>query len=120
MSEDCIFCKIANGDIPVKRIYENDNFFSIPDANPQVKGHTLVISKKHFETILDMPLSLGSELLDCIKKTSLKLIDDFQFEGFNILNNNFEVSGQTVKHVHFHIMPRKKQDNVNWKDIFSA
>ena len=120
MSEDCIFCKIANGEIPAKRIYENDNFFSIPDANPQVKGHTLIISKKHFETVLDMPLSLGSELLDCIKKTSFILIKEEGFEGFNILNNNFEASGQTVKHVQFHIMPIKKQDNVNWKDIFSA
>ena len=110
MSEDCIFCKIANGDIPVKRIYENDNFFSIPDANPQVKGHTLVISKKHFETTLDLPDSLGAELLDCIKKTSLILVKKYNAEGFNVLNNSFEVAGQIVKHVHFHIFPRKKND----------
>ncbi len=110
MNSDCIFCKIANGEISSKRIYENDNFFSIPDANPVLKGHSLVISKKHFETILDMPNNLCSELLDCIKKTTMKLIMKYDAGGFNILNNNFEVAQQIVKHVHFHIIPRKKDD----------
>ena len=110
MNEECVFCKIAKGEIPEKRIYENDNFFSILDANPVVEGHSLVISKKHFETILDMSSSLGHELLDCIKHTSLKLIKDFNAEGFNVINNNFEVAQQIVKHVHFHIIPRKKDD----------
>ena len=110
MVDDCVFCKIAKGEIPAKRIYENDNFFSILDANPCTKGHSLVISKKHFETMLDMPSSLGHELLDCIKHTSLRLMNDFNAEGFNVINNNFEVAGQIVKHVHFHIIPRKKGD----------
>ena len=111
MVYDCIFCKIANKEISAKRIYENDNFFSILDANPVVEGHSLVISKKHFETVLDMPSSLGHELLDCIKHTSLKLMKDFNAEGFNVVNNNFEVAQQIVKHVHFHIIPRKKSDD---------
>lgn len=110
--KDCIFCKIARGEIPVKRIYENDNFFSIPDAKPIIKGHSLVISKKHFETTLDMPSTLGTELLDCIKKTSLKLMERNKSEGFNLLNNNFEIAGQVVKHIHFHILPRKKGDGL--------
>lgn len=108
---DCIFCKIARKEIEVdKIIYENDNFLSIPDANPVVEGHSLIISKKHFETTLDMPNSLGSELLDCIKKTATILIKEQKAEGFNIMNNNFESAGQIVKHVHFHIVPRKKND----------
>ncbi len=110
MNSDCIFCKIASGEISAKIIYENDNFFSIPDANPKVNGHSLIISKKHFETILDMPNSLCPELLDCIKKTALKLMKENNAEGFNIINNNFEVAQQVVKHVHFHIIPRKKND----------
>jgi histidine triad (HIT) family protein len=110
MNSDCIFCKIANGEIFSKRIYENDNFFSIPDSNPEVKGHSLIISKKHFETILDIPNSLCPELLDCIKKTAMKLMKENNVEGFNIINNNFEVAGQVVKHVHFHIFPRRKDD----------
>jgi len=112
MIKDCVFCKIANGEIPSKRIYENDNFFSIPDANQQVGGHSLVISKKHFETILDLPSTLGTELLDCIKKTTIKLIEEHESEGFNIVNNNFECAGQIVKHVHFHILPRNEGDKV--------
>lgn len=111
---NCIFCKIAEKDILVERIYENDNFFSIIDANPIVKGHSLVISKKHFETILDLPSSLGLDLLDCIKKTSLRLIKD-GVEGFNVVNNNFEAAGQVIKHVHFHILPRKKDDGMKGK-----
>lgn len=109
---DCIFCKIASGEIPKKRIYENDNFFSFLDQNQDIEGHALIISKKHFETILDMPSSLGQELLDCIKKTSLKLIDETKAEGFNVLSNNFESAGQIVNHVHFHILPRMKGDGV--------
>jgi len=111
--ENCIFCKIANKEIPVEKIiYENDNFFSIPDANPITKGHTLIISKKHFETILDMPNSLSPELLDCIKKTALQIVKETDSEGFNVLANTFEVAGQVVKHVHFHIIPRKKDDGL--------
>jgi histidine triad (HIT) family protein len=112
MKEDCIFCKMSNGEIPVDKIYENDNFFSIPDKNQQVEGHTLVISKKHYETVLDLPSTLGMELLDCIKKTSAKLINKHKSEGFNIVQNNFETAGQVVKHVHFHILPRRKGGKV--------
>ena len=110
MEEDCVFCKIAKGEVPSEKIYENDNFFSIPDANPAIDGHSLIISKKHFETVLDIPNSLGSELLDCIKKTALKLIEEKKAEGFNVVNNSFECAGQIVNHVHFHIFPRRKDD----------
>lgn len=111
MVKDCIFCKIASGEIPSEKIYENDNFFSIPDANQQIDGHSLVISKKHFETFLDLPSTLGMEFIDCIKKTTIKLIEKHKFEGFNIVSNNFESAGQVVKHIHIHILPRKK----GWK-----
>ena len=108
--EDCVFCKIVKGEIQVEKIYENDNFFSIADANPEVEGHSLVISKKHFETILDMPNSFGNELLDCVNRTALILMEKYNAEGFNVTNNNFEVAGQIVHHAHFHILPRKKSD----------
>ena len=108
--DECIFCKIVKEEIPCDKIYENDNFLSIPDASPIVEGHTLVIPKKHFDTILDLPDSLGPELLDCIKKTSLILMKKYDVGGFNVMNNNFEVAGQIVKHVHFHIFPRKKNE----------
>jgi len=110
MKTNCVFCDISSGKIPSKRIYENDNFFSILDLSPQVKGHALVISKKHFENILDLPSSISSELLDCVKKTFFILNKDFKAEGFNLVSNNFEVAGQVIKHVHFHILPRKNGD----------
>lgn len=108
--KDCVFCKIAEGEIASEKIYENNNFFSTLDASPKVEGHTLVISKKHFENILDLPKMLGPELLDCIKETAIILMKKYDAEGFNVINNNFEVAGQVVKHVHFHILPRKKGD----------
>ncbi len=110
---DCIFCKIASGEIPAKKIYENENFFSILDLNQDIKGHALIISKKHFTTLLEMPNSLGSELLNCIKTTSLKLMEEHKADGFNLISNNFESAGQIVKHVHFHILPRTKGDRLN-------
>lgn len=111
--DDCVFCKISKGEIPSEKIYENDNFFSVSDIEPYVEGHSLVISKKHFETVLDLPSSIGQELLDCIKKTSLKLIEKFKSDGFNLVQNNFEAAEQVVKHVHFHILPRNKDDGLN-------
>lgn len=116
----CVFCKIAKGEISAERIYENDSFFSISDAHPAVSGHSLVISKKHFCNSLDIPSSLGSELLDCIKKTAVILMKKYSAEGFHIVNNNFEAGGQSVNHIHFHILPRKKGDGANWAEILSG
>jgi len=107
---DCIFCKISRGEIPSEKIFENENFFSIFDISPKVKGHCLIISKKHFENSLDMPASLGSEFLDCVKKTSLKILKEYECSGFNLIQNNFESAGQVVKHFHAHILPRKNDD----------
>lgn len=110
MLDDCIFCRIASGKIPVSKVYENGNFFSVPDISPIIKGHSLIISKQHFETTLDLPDDLAVELLDCIKKTVAKLMKENNADGFNILNNNFESAGQVVKHFHLHLLPRKKDD----------
>lgn len=107
---DCIFCKIAKGEIPSEKIYEDDNFFVIKDINPKVKGHSIIIPKKHYKTILDMPGSLGNEMLDAVKKVSLKLIKDGKAGGFNLLINTYEVAGQVVPHFHIHILPRKRDD----------
>jgi histidine triad (HIT) family protein len=112
MTNECVFCKIASGEIPVEKIYENKNFFSFPDANPQTKGHSLIISKKHFNNVLDLPEILGKDLIDCIKNTSITLMKKYNATGFNIINNNFESAGQLVKHFHIHIIPRKKDDGL--------
>ena len=105
---------MAKEEVPKGVIYENDNFFSILDINPVVKGHALVISKKHFENILEVPSSAGTELLDCIKRTALKILGDSNEKatGFNVVVNTFEDAGQVIKHFHLHILPRKKNDGV--------
>jgi len=108
----CVFCDIVSGKISSgKFIYENENFFSIYDNNPEVEGHALVISKKHFETVLDLPNTMGGELLGAIKNTTLILIKKYNLEGFNVLSNNKKVGGQAVPHVHFHLIPRRKDDS---------
>jgi histidine triad (HIT) family protein len=109
--EECVFCKFSQEKIP-ERIYENRNFFSILDINQKIQGHALIISKKHFENVLEMPATLGSELLDCIKNTSLKLMEKYHASGFNIVNNTFETAGQIVKHAHFHVLPRREEDGL--------
>jgi len=115
--EDCIFCKIVKGEIPSEKVYEDDNFISILDINPETQGHTLVMPKNHFKTLLNVPSSLGNEFLEAIKNTSLKLIDKHKADGFNIVFNNYEIAGQEVGHVHAHIMLRKKGDEMKLKMI---
>lgn len=110
--DGCIFCKIVSGEIPSKKVYEDDNFIGILDINQVADGKTLFIPKKHYKTILDIPSSLGNEMLDGIKKITLKLINEGKAEGFNLLMNNFEVAGQVVPHAHIHILPRKKGDGL--------
>ena len=113
MKDNCIFCQIAKGkNSSEKIIWSNDNFFSIPAKNPLTDGHSLVISKKHFLTVLDMPSTIGGELLECIKNTAIKIMKEKNISGFNVINNNFESAGQLVNHVHFHIIPRKKGDGL--------
>jgi len=107
MEEDCIFCKMVNGDVPVTEVYDDDNFFAFLDNNPLVEGHTLIIPKRHYNTVLDMPSSLGGELLDAIKKVGFDLIKEGKAESINLA-----VIGEDVKHAHVHVIPRKDGDGV--------
>ena len=110
--EDCIFCKIVRGEILSKKIYEDNNFIAILDINPVGEGHSLVIPKKHFRNLLDFPSTLGTELLDALKKVSLNLIKEYKADGINMGINNEESAGQVVFHTHFHLLPRKKGDGI--------
>ena len=109
MTEDCVFCKIIAGKIKAEIIDDtNDNFIVMNDANPVAEGHCLIIPRKHYETVLDMPASLGTELLDLAKKHSLRLIDEKKAEGIKLVNNNFKAGGQIVPHFNLHIIPEKE------------
>ena len=113
----CIFCKIINGEIKADIVYSDDNFIGILDINPEMLGHTLIFPKKHFETILDTPSSLGNEFLDAIKKVSLNLVKEGKAEGFNIIFNINKIAGQEVPHVHAHILPRRNDDGIKVKVV---
>jgi histidine triad (HIT) family protein len=108
----CVFCKIVKGDVKSEKVAECDNFFAILDIKPKTKGHVLVISKKHFVTLLDIPDRLGSELISFIKKISSEMLGKKIGDGFNVLMNNLRVAGQVVEHAHFHILPRKEGDKL--------
>lgn len=108
--KDCIFCKIARGEIKSEMILEDDNFFVIKDIKPKTKGHCLVIPKNHFETFLEIPPALSEELFDITQETIKKVMTEEKADGYNIIMNNHEVAGQVVKHAHIHIIPRYKKD----------
>jgi histidine triad (HIT) family protein len=105
--EECVFCKIVKGDIPAKKVADEENFIVINDAHPASEGHCLIIPKKHYETVFDLPSSLGSELLSIAKKQGLRLIKEGKAEGIKLVSNNYEPAGQLVKHFHLHIIPHK-------------
>jgi len=108
----CIFCKIATGEIPSKIIYSSENTIAFLDIAPRSKGHTLVITKKHYEKFEEVPNEILCELMESIKIV-LEKLKPLNYDGYNILNNNGVVAGQEIPHVHFHIIPRYKNEIKN-------
>lgn len=111
--KDCVFCKIARRELPADIVYESANFMAFPDVRPRTEGHTIIITKKHYANIIEMPESLGSEMLEAIKKV-FEIRAKQGAEGFNLIMNNFPVAGQIVMHAHIHLLPRRKEDNLNF------
>jgi len=110
--EDCIFCKIVNGEIPCQKVYENDKILAFLDISPIHKGHTLVIPKEHHENILDIPDETLAELAKTAKKVSKAVKKATNADGFNVTQNNGAAAGQAVFHFHLHIIPRFKDDGL--------
>lgn len=113
----CIFCKIINGDIPSKKVYEDKDVLAILDISQATKGHTLVIPKKHYENILDIDSKDYLAVMDKVRELSKKIVTNLGAEGANILNNCNEVAGQSVMHFHVHIIPRYKKDDLKLEFI---
>ena len=93
-NQNCIFCQISQNKIPADRTFDDENFFAILDNKPKTTGHTLIIPKKHYKTMFDLPTTLGNELLDAIKKVSFNLIKKHKAEGINIAINTGAAAGQ--------------------------
>lgn len=115
--ENCIFCKLANGDIPTATLYEDEDFRVILDASPASKGHALIIPKEHYVNLYELSDELASKVLVLAKKMITKLTEVLGCDGYNIVQNNGEAAGQTVFHFHLHMIPRYKDDGVgiSWK-----
>lgn len=115
MKEDCIFCKIANGEIPSATLYEDEDFRVILDLGPASKGHALILPKMHAANIYEMPEELVGKAFMLAKKMAGILTEGLKCDGFNILQNNGEMAGQTVFHFHIHLIPRYQGDQVKVK-----
>lgn len=115
--KDCIFCKIAAGEIPSATLYEDDDFRVILDLGPASKGHALIIPKEHYRNLYDIDDELASKAIVLAKKMVNKMTDVLGCDGYNIVQNNEEAAGQTVFHFHMHLIPRYEGDGVGltWK-----
>ncbi|MDO4621350.1 MAG: HIT family protein [Eubacteriales bacterium] len=114
---DCIFCKIAAGDIPSATIYEDDEFRVILDLGPATKGHALILPKQHYKDITELPEDLAGKAMILAKKIVTCMMEAIPCDGYNIVQNNGEPAGQTVFHFHMHLIPRYVGDHagVTWK-----
>lgn len=117
MSADCVFCKIAQGEIPSVKIYEDECVLAFLDIAPLSDGHTLVIPKKHFEKMDEMPGQTIAEVAKRLPKIAEAIINALDCDGYNLLCNRSRAAGQLVDHVHFHLIPRSEGDGVftEWK-----
>ena len=117
MNNDCIFCKIANGEIPSKTVYEDENFRVILDLGPATKGHALILPKVHYANLFELPEDTAAAAMKVAKKLSAQMVENLGADGLNLVQNNGEAAGQTVKHFHLHLIPRYTDDgqNILWK-----
>ena len=104
--EDCIFCKIARGDIPCTSVFESEELIAFLDISPVNKGHTLLVPKAHMETLFDMPAGIGETLFAAMKQVGSAVMKATGAEGLNVVQNNYSAAGQQVPHVHWHLIPR--------------
>ena len=114
---DCIFCKIANGEIPSATLYEDEDFRVILDLGPASKGHALILPKAHAANIYEISDDMAAKAMIRAKKMATKMTEALKCDGFNIVQNNGEPAGQTVFHFHMHLIPRYEGDQVGitWK-----
>ena len=113
---NCIFCKIANGEIPSSTVYEDEDFRVILDLGPAAKGHALILQKEHFNDVTELDPKIAAKVLPLGAKLGTAMKKSLGCAGFNLVQNNGEAAGQTVHHFHMHIIPRYEggPDMVNW------
>lgn len=114
--EKCIFCKIAAGEIPSATLYEDEEFRVILDLGPAAKGHALILPKAHYANLYEIPDETAAKAMKLAKKMAEAMTKALNCDGFNLVQNNGEVAGQTVFHFHMHLIPRYKGDGagITW------
>ena len=114
--EDCIFCKIASGEIPSKTLYEDEDFRVILDLGPATKGHALILPREHAADLFELPEETAAEVLVLAKRIAARMRERLHCDGMNLVQNNGEAAGQTVSHFHLHLIPRYQDDGqkINW------
>lgn len=114
--DNCIFCKIANGEIPSKTLYEDEKFRVILDLGPAAKGHALILPKSHYANLYEFPEDMAAQAMILAKRMMAKMTDKLNCDGFNLMQNNGETAGQTVFHFHMHLIPRYNNDGqkIGW------
>lgn len=106
VDKDCIFCKIANGEIPSASIYEDEMFKVILDLGPASKGHALILPKEHYKDVSELDSEVAAKVLPLAGRVGMAMRKSLHCAGFNLVQNNGEAAGQTVFHFHVHIIPR--------------
>jgi len=110
---DCIFCKIALNDIPAVKVYEDSEFLAFLDIKPVRPGHTLVISKAHYDRFDVAPPEAAGQLWQVVQKVATAIVRATQAQGYNATINNGRAAGQVVDHVHVHVIPRMAKDGLS-------
>lgn len=120
--ENCIFCKIANGEIPSKSIYEDEDFNVILDLGPATRGHALILPKEHAANLFELPDETAQKIMVLAKKLGRQMMENLKADGLNLVQNNGEAAGQTVHHFHLHLIPRYQDDgqHILWEPKESA
>ena len=111
-NENCIFCKILNGDIPSAKLYEDENFAIILDVGPASFGHALLLPKDHYANLFEMPDELIGKAMSIAKVWGEKIVKALGADGLNLVQNNGPAAGQTVFHFHMHLIPRYENDDL--------
>ncbi|MCE5186672.1 MAG: HIT family protein [Planctomycetaceae bacterium] len=117
MNAECIFCKIVSGQIPCTKVFENEHLLAFLDIHPAAQGHTLVVSKRHYDRIDRSDPQTLAEIAKALPKLTAAVQKAAGADGYNVLCNNGPAAGQAVEHLHFHIIPRRAGDGVMkaWK-----
>ncbi len=106
----CIFCKIAAGEIPSVTVYEDDQVRAILDLGPANEGHTLILPKAHYKDATEAPAELLGHMMQTAARIGRAQMKAFGYDGFNLVQNNGEAAGQSVFHLHLHVIPRRAGD----------